>query len=325
MEKLLFPSEFRRRFSKNNFPIFFCIGLQEIVKLNASNIISNKNKNKNLVDLWEKEITQLLQKTYNYTLQFRENLVGILFLFFVKTSEAINIKEIKHSVIKAGFLNKLGNKGYISYEFKFKNKKFAFCSGHFPSGEKDKNIQKRENVLMDILNHQNSGSSNKIYENDYYFIYGDMNFRVKADHKKFFEQIEEINNQKGIDIFFKKDDNNIENGDKDVGNLIQRKIDENLYKNYFLVDHWKNEEFNSIKNIYSKYQIDEHLINFLPTYKYIKGYNSYNVSKMIPSWTDRILFKKNNNIKCLYYDTIDDIKYSDHRPVYALFEIDMNN
>ena len=323
LKKLLFPSEFHKHFSENNFPLFYCIGLQEIVKLKASNIILKNNKS--LVDLWEKEITQLLQKTYNYTLQFREHLVGILFLFFVKTSEAINIKEIKSSVIKAGFLNKLGNKGYISYEFQFKNKKFAFCSGHFPSGEKDKNIQKRENILMDILNHKNSNNSNKIYENDYYFIFGDMNFRVKADHKKFFEQIERINSQKGIfDKMIKKDEDNIEDGDKDIGNLTQRKIDENLYKNYFLVDHWENEEFNSIKKNYSKYQIDEHLINFLPTYKYIIGYNSYNVSKKIPSWCDRILFKKNTNIKCLYYDTIDDIKYSDHRPVYALFEINLN-
>ena len=267
-----------------------------------------------------------MQKTYNYTLQFRQHLVGILFLFFVKTSEAIHIKEVKNSVIKAGFLNTLGNKGYISYEFEFKNKKFAFCSGHFPSGEKDKNIQKRENILTDILNHKIDNNSKKIYENDYYFIFGDMNFRVKVDHKKFFRQIEKVNNQKEIfDKIIKKDENNIEDGDKDIRNLIQSKIDEDQYKTYFLVNHWENEEFNSIKNNFDKYQIDEYLINFLPTYKYIIGHNSYNVSKRIPSWTDRILFKKNNNIKCLYYDVIDDIKYSDHRPVYAIFEINMNN
>ena len=63
----------------------------------------------------------------------------------------------------------------------------------------------------------------------YYFIFGDMNFRVKADHKKFFKQIERINSQKGIfDKMIKKDEDNIEDGDKDIGNLIQRKIDENL-------------------------------------------------------------------------------------------------
>ena len=111
---LLFPKDIKNIFSKNDFPTFYCIGLQEIVKLNTSNIIFSANKNN--VKLWESKITQLLQKHYNYTLQYKENLVGILFLFFVKASEAKKIIKIKKSVVKAGFLNILGNKGYILFD-----------------------------------------------------------------------------------------------------------------------------------------------------------------------------------------------------------------
>jgi hypothetical protein len=60
----------------------------------------------------------------------------------------------------------------------------------------------------------------------------------------------------------------------------------------------------------------------LPTYKYIKGYNYYDLTKRIPAWTDRILYKKSENIKCIKYDKIN-IKISDHRPVYGLFEINV--
>ena len=78
-----------------------------------------------------------------------------------------------------------------------------------------------------------------------------------------------------------------------------------------------------MKNNLSLFQVAEHEITFLPSYKYIKGYDFYNI-KRIPSWTDRILFKDNKEIKCLSYDKID-VKYSDHRPVYALFEINIGN
>ena len=76
------------------------------------------------------------------------------------------------------------------------------------------------------------------------------------------------------------------------------------FKIYFLKKHLENEELTLIKKYLELYQINEHQINFLPTYKYIKGFNFYNVSKRIPSWTDRILFKKTKKIKCLYYDKI---------------------
>ena len=70
-------------------------------------------------------------------------------------------------------LNLIKNNQLIDEIKDYKNKKFAFCSGHFPSGEKYKNIQKRENILIDILNHQNGNNSNKIYENDLlFYIWG---------------------------------------------------------------------------------------------------------------------------------------------------------
>ena len=159
LKKLLFPKETQRYFSKNNYPTFYCIGLQEIVKLNTSNIIFAANKN--YVNLWETKIKQLLQKNYNYTLQYKENLVGVLFLFFIKASEAKNIISTKKSIKKSGFLNFFGNKGSLFYELTYKNKNFAFCTGHLTAGGHSKKYNERMKQLIDILNHQNDKLSNR--------------------------------------------------------------------------------------------------------------------------------------------------------------------
>jgi len=368
LNELLFPKEMEKLYEKKGYPTFYVIGLQEIVKLNTSNVIFDINKSSS--NLWESKITEILLKSYNYTLQYRENMVGILLLIFVKASEAKNIKNMKKSVIKAGFMSALGNKGYIIYEFKYKEKTFSFGTGHLTAGENDKNFKNRTNLLINILNHKTDKNMNKFCENDFYFLFGDTNFRVKIDKKDFFEHFEKIkdtdikfrliddsvitNNKplyelnqkfdlildkimrrkrysrsvKKLDIYqlnsFKNFQNKHDN-ENDVENLnliAKRKIDESRYKYFFCKEHLNNDELNGFKNNLTSYNITENDINFLPTYKYIKGYNYYDLTKRMPAWTDRILYKKTENINCVKYDKIN-IKISDHRPVYGLFEINV--
>ncbi len=357
LKKLIYPDILKERLSENNLPTFYCIGLQEIVKLNTSNVLFSNNKN--LVDYWEKQITQLLQKdNYNYSLQYRDNIVGVLFLFFVKTSEAKYITDIKRCAKKSGLFNALGNKGYIIYEFKYKNRSFAFCTGHLTAGEKDNNSQDRIDQLTDILGYQTDNNSKRICENDFYFLFGDMNFRVRVDKQEFYDQINKLtldyrksnsndikkniilsdemfspkafnlktpknkkkNNNKKMNLTFNK--TNEDESYDNIEMLMDKKINESQFRNYFLTKHIQNEELTMLKDKLWMYKINEHEINFLPSYKYIKGYNYYNISKRIPSWTDRILFKDSKQIECLCYDKID-VRYSDHRPVYALFEINL--
>jgi synaptojanin len=65
-------------------------------------------------------------------------------------------------------------------------------------------------------------------------------------------------------------------------------------------------------------------VNFYPTYKLDIGSNDYDSGpkKRIPSWTDRILFKS-TGMRCLAYDSVPEIRTSDHRPVYGSFLIDV--
>ena len=73
-------------------------------------------------------------------------------------------------------------------------------------------------------------------------------------------------------------------------------------------------------------EVNEAKINFTPTYKYISGSNNYlnDIENLrTPSWTDRVLFCDKNIIRNLHYSNIPTIMYSDHRPVQACFEINI--
>lgn len=77
----------------------------------------------------------------------------------------------------------------------------------------------------------------------------------------------------------------------------------------------------------------EEKINFPPTYKFKLNSDDYDLSKLnrVPSYCDRVLFKsptKNYFCQSLGYNNISSFIQSDHRPVYATFNIktiDINN
>lgn len=65
----------------------------------------------------------------------------------------------------------------------------------------------------------------------------------------------------------------------------------------------------------------EGTITFKPTYKYDVGSSNYDTSYKVrvPSWTDRILFKTDEDINATLhsYESMDEIHSSDHKPVKA--------
>mmetsp|Transcript_36819 Transcript_36819/g.63556 ORF Transcript_36819/g.63556 Transcript_36819/m.63556 type:complete len:641 (-) Transcript_36819:7-1929(-) len=68
-------------------------------------------------------------------------------------------------------------------------------------------------------------------------------------------------------------------------------------------------------------------LHFKPTYKYDLGSEHYDTSSKgrIPSWTDRILFvPRPGAVQCLAYQSDDSIRTSDHRPVFASFQVAVN-
>lgn len=76
---------------------------------------------------------------------------------------------------------------------------------------------------------------------------------------------------------------------------------------------------------------DEETITFPPTYKYDAGTNQYDTSekRRAPSWTDRILWKKDRkgatkqSLELKSYNNCMEMMMSDHKPVRALLELNV--
>ena len=253
--ELLFPEQANKYISSKNskkkYPLFFCIGLEEVVNLNAKNVIIGGEKEK--YALWEEKITSELKSKNNYVLLTKSSLVGILFFIFVQASEVSKISNIKNSKTKTGFYGQLGNKGSCFVEFEYKNKKYGFNNGHLAAGENIKSNNERKINLLNILNHKSDKNSQEFYQNDFYFILGDLNFRVKNSikiiHKWLFNikfegnqksKMENINenkintpNQNSIDNNNNNNSNNNNNNNNGQKNENENKdVESNASSNY---------------------------------------------------------------------------------------------
>ena len=67
-------------------------------------------------------------------------------------------------------------------------------------------------------------------------------------------------------------------------------------------------------------------ITFAPTYRFDLGTDVYDSSrkKRVPAYTDRILWKASARIKQYNYASVPSVRFSDHKPVIAYFELDLS-
>ena len=290
LNTILFPEKYSQYFTMSNYPDIYCIGFQETIKLNTNNILLKNNNN--VYKIWIKKITSKLCNKFGYQLVIKESMIGLLFLCYVKNDKNKFINNININHNKTGFKGFLGNKGNITVQFKYKEFFFGICVAHLIAGENEEKFNHRLNELKFILTQK---TKNKVfYKNDFYFIFGDLNFR--------------LNNLNSEDFF--KLINQIETKEIEIEKLQNYK--EKLF------------EYDSLTNyLYKKfidYYIMEKEINFLPTYKMIKNKNNYNL-KRIPAWCDRILYKcGKGNIRNIFYDSIECFE-SDHKPIVGYFQI----
>lgn len=174
----------------------------------------------------------------------------------------------------------MGNKGSCLMRFEIEDTSLAFSSGHYAAGQNANSSRITE--LNDVLckNFQVQ-KSKKLSEHDIFIVFGDLNFRVDLDNNS-------------------------------VRSLIAGKNLETL--NAY-------DQFLKSRNVnLNLFILDEGKLSFNPTYKYNFGSDEYDSkAKRIPSWCDRIFYKKTKLIKQICYNRTEYI-YSDHKPVYSVFD-----
>ena len=277
---------------KKILPEFYILGFQEIVDLTSKNILLSSNEDKkNKIKTKLTNILKGMKGTENdsYQIVTELDLVGIYIIIFAKKSIIKYIKNFDYQIIKTGFMGSIGNKGACLLRFNINDSKIAIACNHLSAGQEL--YESRRTEITDVLN-----TSFKKYPNinfkdyDYYFFFGDLNSRISLDYSN--ELIDDILKNKSKTL----------NGD---------------FNNTLIHDQIKKYQKESSLIL----QMDEAPIKFSPAYKYIIGSNEYDKNKKrIPSWTDRILFKKFSETSPLAYNKCL-LSLSDHQPIYGVYRI----
>lgn len=202
-------------------------------------------------------------------------------LVFVHKNLLEKCKNWDYLIQKTGMMGTMGNKGSCLLRFEIEDTSIAISSGHFAAGQSHNSSRLSE--LHDIMSKNFSIYKNKKFtEHDIFFIFGDLNFRLDLDNNS-------------------------------VRSLIAKNSLDTLYVyDQFLKTRLVNYNLNIL---------EEGPLRFNPTYKYNFDSNEYDTkAKRIPSWCDRIFYKKTKLIRQICYNR-KEYTYSDHKPVYSIFDV----
>lgn len=206
-------------------------------------------------------------------------------------------------IVQTRAVTMVKTKGAIAVGFQFFGTSFLFINCHFAPGDEKKKerIDDFNRIIKNLnlpkqghISSPNGSATDVTTRFDCVFWMGDLNFRIEVYKGK--QAVEDI-----VKYIEEQEHKNFE--DLLSGDQLTKLITEG--------------------NIFQGFQ--EGRINFRPTYKYDIGESSFDTSSKnrIPSYTDRVLFRarKKNSITCTFYDSPASVKISDHRPVFAIFDV----
>ncbi|XP_055900212.1 synaptojanin-1-like isoform X1 [Biomphalaria glabrata] len=278
----------------------FAVGFEEIVDLNASNIMSASTTN---AREWQKEVIKTISRDHKYVIVTSIQLVGVVLYVFVRPHLAPFIRDVAVEKVKTGLGGAAGNKGGVAVRFLLNSTSLCFVCAHLAAGQSQVNernadyteITRKMSFPM-FMDYPKKGRT--ILSHDCVFWCGDFNYRIDLSN----EEVKSLVASQNWGALQGMDQLN-----------IQR----------------------SINNCFHGF--NEGSLDFAPTYKYDTFSDDYDTSEKgrTPAWTDRVLWKvktvKNPEneeidltlaqVRLLLY-TRAELRTSDHRPVVAVFDVD---
>ncbi|CAN4089271.1 unnamed protein product [Withania somnifera] len=317
--------------TRDNLADIYVLGFQEIVPLNAGNIIVQENTSISMQ--WNSLIRAALNKTDAISLQMAElgeshqkvyplkregsfntstsginsphieciiskQMVGVFITIWARSSLVPYIKHISVSSVGCGIFGYLGNKGSVSVRFCLHETSFCFVCCHLASGGKEGDKRERNSNASQILSRTRFSSDpfhrlpRKILQHDRVIWLGDLNYRIYLPEPT----TRSLVNDKQWSTLLKNDQ-------------LKAELREGC-----IFEGWNEEE-----------------IEFAPTYKYnpdsddYYGFNNQKGKKeknRTPAWCDRIIWF-GKGLKQRHYSR-GECKLSDHRPVRAIFTAEVN-
>ncbi|PIA53015.1 hypothetical protein AQUCO_01000702v1 [Aquilegia coerulea] len=235
-----------------------------------------------------------------YCLAASKQMVGIFLCVWVRSDLNKHINNLKVSCVGRGIMGYLGNKGSISMSMTLHQTSFCFVCTHLTSGEKDGDEVRRNSDVIEILKKTRFSQSHRlpgqpfypdnILEHDKIIWLGDLNYRLASRCG----ETNELLKKNDWQALLEKDQLKIE---QRAGRIFKG---------------W-----------------EEGRIYFAPTYKYLANSDHYVVQsskskekRRTPAWCDRILWR-GEGLKQMSY-VRGESKFSDHRPVYSLFSVQID-
>ncbi|CCH63170.1 hypothetical protein TBLA_0J01760 [Henningerozyma blattae CBS 6284] len=266
----------------SNIADIYVIGLEEVIELTPGHMLYTDPYIK---QYWEKKILHVLNSNTHgngkkFVCLWSNQLGGILLMVFMNEDEYIKVKHIEGDVKKTGLGGMASNKGAVAVSFKYSATKFCVIASHLAAGLD--NVEQRHIDYKTINKNIRFSRGLRIKDHDAVIWMGDFNYRIL------------MTNDQVRKLIIKKEYNKLLERDQ----LNQQMIAGATFPYYHEME-----------------------IKFPPTYKFDPGTKNYDTSEKlrIPAWTDRIL-SRGEVLKQLSYGCAEDILFSDHRPVYAIFK-----
>ncbi|XP_075053270.1 synaptojanin-1 isoform X3 [Mixophyes fleayi] len=298
--------EFQDRRSK---PIdIFAIGFEEMVELNAGNIVNASTTNQKL---WAVELQKTISRDNKYVLLASEQLVGVCLFIFIRPQHAPYIRDVGVDTVKTGMGGATGNKGAVAIRMLFHTTSLCFVCSHFAAGQSQ--VKERNEDYNEIARKLSFPMGRMLFSHDYVFWCGDFNYRIDLPN----EEVKELIRSQNWDSLVVGDQLvNQKNGGQVFRSFIEGKVNfAPTYKYDLFSDDYDTSEkcrtpawtdrilWRRRKWPFDRSAEDLDLLN-----------SSLQEGKNIPyTWNPGTL---------LHYGRAE-LKTSDHRPVVALIDIDI--
>ncbi|KAM3601524.1 uncharacterized protein V6R79_014258 [Siganus canaliculatus] len=174
--------------SKANPIDIFAIGFEEMVELNAGNIVSASTTNQKL---WAAELQKNISRDHKYVLLASEQLVGVCLFVFIRPQHAPFIRDVAVDTVKTGMGGATGNKGGVAIRLLFHTTSICFVCSHFAAGQSQ--VKERNDDYNEITRKLSFPMGRLLYSHDYVFWCGDFNYRIGLPNEEVKELIRQQN------------------------------------------------------------------------------------------------------------------------------------
>lgn len=270
----------------------FAIGFEEIVDLNASNIMAASTDN---AKAWSEELEKVLCRDAPYTLLSSHQLVGVCLFVFVRKDLIPHIRDVALDSVKTGLGGATGNKGAVAIRMVIYGTSLCFVCAHFAAGQSQ--VAERNADYTEITRKVAFPMGRSLYSHDYVFWCGDFNYRVDLEK----DEIRLLVQQNNLIRILEQDQ------------LLKQKSQDLVFKNCFEGDivfppTYKYDLFSD------DYDTSEKCRAPAWTDRILWRSRKYTID---PETTSELAAGK-----LLHYGRAE-LKQSDHRPVIAILEIEV--